>query len=192
MDATSQISLYTTLFYVSLGITVLGLALAVFFFFYFDIPAVFAMMTGKARKETIRRMEEQNAKTGNLRFEYPSGNSGKTGRTGGKTGRFGKTGETAAAGKSGRTGAPPAGSVPPRENRAVTQVPIQPERAETSVLQQHTTETTVLREDAGQTTLLGAVGQPQSEQPQPKPPKQPVISFRMTENTVVIHTDEMI
>lgn len=178
MDATAQISLYTTLFYVSLGITVVGLALAVFFFFYFDIPTVFAMMTGKARKETIRRMEEQNAKTGNLRFEYPVGNSGRTGRTGGKTGRTGETG---------RTVAPPAGGTPPRENRAASQIPTQPEWPETSVLQQPTMETTILGGAGEETEFLGAAEQVQPETRQPQN-----MSFRMTETTIVIHTDEII
>lgn len=181
MDATAQISLYTTLFYVSLGIAVLGLALAVFFFFYFDIPAVFAMMTGKARKETIRRMEEKNAETGSLRFEYPSsGSLGKSGRTGGKTGRTGETG---------RTGPVQTGSAVPTEHSA--QIPAQLERAETSVLRQAATETTILREEAGQTVILGTARQTQPEPPRPEPPK-PVIPFRMTETTVVIHTDEII
>lgn len=170
MDATAQISLYTTLFYVSVGITVLGFVLAVFFFFFFDIPAVFAMMTGRAKKETIRRMEEQNAKTGNLRFQYPSGGLGKSGRTGGKTGRTEKTAKTA------RTAEFP--SPPPA-------VPTQEPRAETSVLQRPTMETTVLNNEAGQTMPLNMP-------PQPKPQRPSPIPFRMTENTLVIHTDEMI
>ncbi len=164
MDATAQISLYTTLFYVSVGVTVLGFVLAVFFFFFFDIPAVFAMMTGKAKKETIRRMEEQNAKTGNLRFQYPSGGLGKSGRTGGKNG------------KTKRIEQPQ----PPSPAPAAT---VPEPRAETSVLQRPTMETTVLSGEAGQTMPLNM---------QPKPQRPSPIPFQMTENTLVIHTDEMI
>ena len=56
MNAVEMISLYGNLFYVSLAIAVVGLGLAVFFFFYFDIPTVHALMTGKAKEETIRRI----------------------------------------------------------------------------------------------------------------------------------------
>ena len=81
------ISLFTTLAYVFMGIAILGLALAVFFFFYFDIPTVYITMTGKAKKDTIRKMEEENFKSGKLRYQYPA--------TTGKTKRSGKLGKNA-------------------------------------------------------------------------------------------------
>lgn len=116
MDAVELIELYSTLFYVFSGLAALGLALAVFFFFYFDIPMIRAMMTGKAKQNTIRKMEEQNAKTGNLRFQYP----GNTGDMTGRTARTGKLGRTE------RTG----GLSTPRP----APVPVQPEVQETAIL----------------------------------------------------------
>lgn len=82
MSAVELISLYRTLFFVSLGIALLGLVLAVFFFFFFDIRTVYAMMTGRAKEQTVRRMAEQNAKTGNLRKQHiHTGPTGETGQT---------------------------------------------------------------------------------------------------------------
>lgn len=58
MEATQQISLYSNLFYFSLTIAILGFLMAVFFFFFFDIPTVFALMTGKARKKTVQKIQK--------------------------------------------------------------------------------------------------------------------------------------
>lgn len=67
--AQSMIQVYRTCFYISMAITVLGLANAVFLFFRFDIRTIFEIRTGRAAKRTIRRMEEANASTGRLRQE---------------------------------------------------------------------------------------------------------------------------
>lgn len=75
MNAAEQISLYENLVYVSLVVAIVGLGFAIFFFFYFKIPVVFALMTGSAKRETLQRMEQQNAKTGKLR----SAHTGPTG-----------------------------------------------------------------------------------------------------------------
>ena len=141
MNAVEMISLYGTLFYVSLGVALLGLALAVFFFFYFDIRTVYALMTGKAKADTIRRMNEQNQKTGNLRNAYI--HTGPTGRTG-------KTTATASA-------------VPAEapEATAGQTAPLAPhDSMETTVLQQEDmAETTILQpEDTAETTVLGHSG----------------------------------
>lgn len=168
MNALAQISLYNNLFYVFLGIAVLGFVLSVFFFFYFDIPTVYAMMTGKARKDTIRRMEEQNAKTGNLRFRSPS--------------QSGQTVKSGAADRSGNTGKPRSARPSPP--------------AETAVLQTAAPETAVLQNETGRTVLLHSNGpSAQSESPaqaQPVQPEQRSFRFQVTETTVVIHTNEFI
>lgn len=75
MNAAEEIALYNDLFYVSLVVAIIGLGFAIFFFFYFKIPVVFALMTGSAKRETLQRMEEQNARTGKLR----SAHTGPTG-----------------------------------------------------------------------------------------------------------------
>jgi len=179
MDA--SISLYNTLFYVSMGVAALGLAMAVFFFFYFDIPAVYAMMTGKARKETVRRMEEQNARTGRLRMEH--GHSGRTGRTG----------HTSRTGRTGRTGKFRSAEVVHPE-ALVPQVPEQ--RPDTGVLSVQTPETSVLAEETGATVMLNR-NVPQDttwaeETEVLHTPARNSFPFHMTETTLVIHTDEII
>lgn len=191
MNAVQQISLYSTLFYVFLGIAILGLAVAVFLFFYFDIPSVYALMTGKARRETISKMEEQHAKTGNLRFQYPghtgeitrSGNSGKISRSG-KLGHGDKNHHT---GKTGRTGRLNPVAQEPQPPQAPEAAPVY----ETEVLQTAAPETQVLGEQqTAETALLkhNAPVQPSA----PAPAADNGIRFLVTENTLVIHTDEII
>lgn len=177
-----DISLLNTLFYVSMGVAILGFALAVFFFFYFDIPTVYAMMTGKARKETVRRMEEQNARTGRLRTDH--GHSGNIG----KTGRFGKTGRTGKV-RSAEVAHP---EVPVYHAQPTPTAP--QERMETSVLSQAAPETNVLAASAAETAVLGhsaPAAQP-TDQTAILHPAANTIPFYMTETTLVIHTDEII
>lgn len=172
------ISLFTTLAYVFMGIAILGLALAVFFFFYFDIPTVYITMTGKAKKDTIRKMEEENFKSGKLRYQYPA-TTGKTKRSG----KLGKTDRTAE--KHSNMSAP---AVEP------------PQTYETGVLNVDAPETTALRgsqpeaieptTESGATVLLNTVDRGQFQAAQPLVDTQ--IRFHITENTMVIHTDEFI
>lgn len=60
MDASQLISLYTTLFYASLALCLLGVLGAVLFFFLFDIPTVFSQLTGWGKERALRRMREQD------------------------------------------------------------------------------------------------------------------------------------
>lgn len=165
MAAMERISLFGTLFYVSLGLAVLGLGLAVFFFFFFDIPSVFALMTGRAKQQTIQRMAEQNAKTGNLR-------SSITGRTG-SSGKLGKRNVVITPPSQVAT----ADIHPP----VVETAPISAAAPETSLLQQEEAgATTVLprtEETAGETALLQ---------------QTPGFRFDVTESTLVIHTTEIV
>lgn len=168
MSAVEQISLFSTLFNVFLGIAALGLIMAVFFFFYFDIPDVYAMMTGKAKKASIRKMEEQNAMTGKLRSPVFDGGP-KTGRTGARKGKVQITNP-----------APPAADT---------------SRAETGVLHMETPETSVLGATAEETVILGgpaAAPAPYSEETAVLRPTAPNFRFQVTENTMVIHTNEFI
>lgn len=182
MNAVEMISLYGTLFYVSLAIAVVGLALAAFFFFYFDIPTVYALMTGKAKEDTIRRMAEQNAKTGNLRNQYiHTGPTGKTENTGALSRNVPQPGvqeQTAPLAQ------------PERDETSVLQTPAQ----ETTILSQAAPETQVLRydgADSGETSLLNGSG---AYAPQPAAYQQVPAGFRfdVTESTLVIHTNETI
>lgn len=165
MDAIEKISLYGTMFYVFMGIAILGFVLAVFFFFYFDIPTVYAMMTGKAKRETVRRMEEENAKTGKLR-NY--GNTGKTGK------------------------ARKAEAVNPATREHASSAAGVEERPETSVLSSQTMETAVLHPDTQETEILSTQYIPSADKTEIlRMPAQDFL-FQTTETTLVIHTDEMI
>ena len=185
MNAVELIALYGNLFYVSVGIAVVGLGLAIFFFFYFDIPTVYALMTGKAKEDTIRRMAEQNAKTGNLRNPY------------------GVTGKNKAPGSTGPLTQNVSQPVQHTIQSPVSDqtVPLaEPERYETSVLQTPVAETTILRDDAPETQILGY--EPEAgatavldKAPYVNEPVAPAYSdfrFTLTENTLVIHTNEII
>lgn len=61
------------------------LALAILFFFLFDIPGVFLLRTGKGVRKTIKKMKEINAQTGrlrNIKNDYMISQSGEiTGET---------------------------------------------------------------------------------------------------------------
>ena len=69
-EAEQLISLYHTGFIVCLCLAVLSAVLSIVLFFVLDIRGVFDFMTGRAEKRTIRKMQEENAKTGKLREEY--------------------------------------------------------------------------------------------------------------------------
>ncbi len=151
MAALEQISLFGTLFIISAVVAGVALALAVFFFFYFDIPRVYTQLTGKGREATIRRIIEDSAKTGPTRKP-----TGLTGQMGAHTSNMSMVVHPAPA------AAPPA--------------------METAVLVQETADETSLltQEDSGATAVLHAPAVPDG------------YFFQITENTLVIHTDELI
>ncbi|MBE6984359.1 MAG: hypothetical protein E7434_01870 [Ruminococcaceae bacterium] len=66
-QAESSIQLYDTLNTICLVIAILAFLLAIFFFFYFNIPTVFALKTGRAKKKTLDRIQKQNSYTDKIR-----------------------------------------------------------------------------------------------------------------------------
>lgn len=56
MSAQEAIRVFSICFYVSLGLMAVGFGFAIFAFFKYRIPQVFALMTGKAQKKTIEKM----------------------------------------------------------------------------------------------------------------------------------------
>lgn len=185
MDAVELIRLYETLFYVSLGLTVLGFGLAIFFFFFFNIRDVRALMTGKARADTVRRIEEENARTGTLRPAVP-----------------GMSGDIAHSGKIGRTGRPII-EPPVQPQPAPVQAPVSYVETETAVLQADAAETAVL--GVNETMVLNPQEYPETMVLNQAPAMEasaaetavlnrsvPGIRFELTESTIVIHTNEII
>lgn len=66
MNATEAMELYNTLFYVCMTVAILGLIAAAILFFALDIPTVFALLTGRARRKTVERIAKES-KSGQLR-----------------------------------------------------------------------------------------------------------------------------
>ena len=67
VNTMAKSSWLNTSFIVCLVLGIVCLALAVLFFFLFDIPNVYLVKTGKGARRTIKKMEEINAETGRLR-----------------------------------------------------------------------------------------------------------------------------
>ena len=77
-----QINLFHNLYFVCLGICIFCLALSIFFFFKFNIRNIFNTRTGRSVKKTVQKVEEMNARTGQLRRPVNRGNTGNLGRSG--------------------------------------------------------------------------------------------------------------
>ena len=177
MEAVNQIQLYSVLFYISLAVTLVGLGLAVFFFFYFDIRNVRAIMTGSAKQKEIEKLNKRNAMTGKLTTDSLN----MSGHLTGQTGPIGPVIQNPAPANSGAS--------------------------ETTVLapDSETTETTILTPDSGSaetsvlspddecpTAILGAAetGHPAAAAAPQQP--APRIRFEVTQSVMEIHTNEYI
>lgn len=187
MDAAQKMELYGNLLYISIAIAAIGLILAVFFFFYFDIRTVRALMTGKAKRQTIERMTEQNNRTG--RLQGTSGNVRDA---------------------SVPVIQPPQGAQEPRYSavqlhetedmsyRHTTNTVELPQNDTTVLARNETTvltrdETTVLNAPEQEETAGGTVVLRRSEAPETvQGPQIPDFRFEVTESTMVIHTGEII
>ncbi|MBQ6839664.1 MAG: hypothetical protein IJO45_03120 [Oscillospiraceae bacterium] len=174
MDAAAKMELFGNLMYISIAIAVVGFGLAVFFFFFFDIRSIRALMTGKARQQTIQRMAEQHSKTGTLRHITENTRDPSLPRIQ-------------------HPAMPPTAEIKMPENK-----PYDFEAEETGVLSgaeetgvlggrevNTSTEVTGRQSDAGETSIL--------TQPAPQPdPVIPGFRFEVTESTMLIHTQEFI
>ena len=223
MDAAGQITLYTTLFYVSMAVTILGLGLAVFFFFFFDIRTVRGYLSGSLKRKSIEKMNEQNMGTGGSRVKLPNMSGPMT--SGPLT-------------RGSRVTPPAKSTVNKTAPEAVETAVLEQNTPETAVLDQNAPETAVLMQDPYETTALNqnqaeedpyattALNQNQVEEdpyattalndsreqeeagttailsrppagmkPAPETVARKVqtpVNFVVTENTLVIHTEEYI
>ena len=179
----SAIEFYERLFYVFAGMAVLSLGLSVFLFIRFEIPQTYAMLTGKARQRSIQEIESRNAQTGSLRQNPKS--------------RSEKLAHPAPARR-------PAAEKPARPEKAENTVKKSPrntaqkqkrqrpaiqweteERPETEVLNTPAMQTVILAKPTGVTEELGPTEVL-------APAQDYSFYFQVTENTVSIHTDEII
>ena len=179
MDATQRMELFGNLSLLFGIIALIGLALSIFFFFYFDIRSVYALMTGKAKRKTIERMNQNNNRTGRLPAtsgsvrdpSVPVVQNPITERTDVKPGAAKP--KHAAAVETVSLGQTPETSVLSAE-------------PETSILG-NGNETMVLSNqpaESGATMVLSAQDAPA--------PAVPPIRFDITETTMVINTNELI
>ena len=193
-----KIELYNTLFYVFAAFAAVSFAASVVLFFRFDIPRTYATLTGKTRRRTIQQMEAQKAETGKLRMKYPiphtgehtagtkpTGKTGHTDRTGQRRPHTDQTQRKAPAPRP----APAAQAAPAPRPAPAERKPKQPRQAppvqarpETGVLAVDAPETMVLQdmpEEVGKTEILSR-------------PATLDFEFRVTQNLIEIHTNELI
>ena len=142
MEALESIKIYQNLVYVSIAVAVIGLGLSVFFFFYFNIPGVFQLMTGRGKKDKLKKISEENFKTGRIRFHSV------TGPTTGPKNNKGHTGSIAAIHIQSESGA---------VKQQIEEAPLE----ETSVLETPVEQTTMLHKEE-QTVPIESVTVPQS------------------------------
>lgn len=150
------------------------------------------MLTGKARRKTIQEIEKRNSQTGKLR-QYPkvyeqeyTARPASPRRSGSHIGRTDKTGNSGHTGKPGKTGRTARDTaIQPRKQPGPAHRPSPAERLETEVLSTPAMQTVILSKPAGITEDLG-----QTELLQPVQDIR--FYFQITENTVSIHTDELI
>lgn len=187
-EAEQLISLYHTGFIVCLCLAILFAVLSVIIFFVFDIRGVFDFMTGRAEKRTIRKMEEENARTGKLREEYHEpGSSADLYRT-------------------------PSGSIPPVIYPVTEPANTGVEKTEKMYppagIDAGSEETTLLAENAGieETTLLNSgeesfgetvlltpgMKQAIASADEKKEKKDSLRKFIITKENIWIHTNELI
>ena len=188
MDAIARIELYDNLFYAFAGIAAVSLVLAIFFFIRFDIPGIYAIMTGKQRKRTIQEMEQRNHETGKLRFNYPMTHGANTGKRS-RTERTGGTGKMAKPNPATAVPTPPAPRPAPNPPEKPRRPKPQPapqsiERPETEVLTRAAAETVILKQETPHTEEL--------DRTMVLKPSQVEFDFRVTESTLEIHTQELI
>lgn len=67
MDAVGKMELFQNLFYVSAVLAAIGLGLAIFFYFYFDIRYIYMIISGKDRRQAVEQMTKRSAHNGRLR-----------------------------------------------------------------------------------------------------------------------------
>lgn len=201
MENTEQlIAIYHTGFIVSIIVMFIGLALAVLFFFLFDIKNIFMIRTGRAKQKSIADMQQRNLQTGKL-SSSPYTDSGeirnkkerrKTGAF--KTGAF-KTGAFRSSDRKQGAEVQPAKQQPEAaehlQNNGISGL-----ASETSLLAEPNNavsmDETLLNMESSQyeapgTTVLAGNDHPQVQASTSAKPK-----FTVTERTIVTHTNEII
>ena len=180
MNPSDLVDLYTTGFRICLAITLIALAVAVYLFIKLDIRTVFMLVSGRKRKKTIKQLSEAQERTDQIGPAMPNLDFGNTGRTG-NTGNTGNTGGT------GRTARSRVGGLFRRSGRS----------GELSPPTQPGMDTMPLSA-AGQSPGADGANLDTAQMADVEVAAKPLgsaaerIGFKVTERTLVIHTDELI
>ena len=197
MNAVEKIALFDNLFYVFMGLAIVGLIFAVFFFFFFDIPKIFSLITGRNKKHALEQMQDRSMSGKSLRskaatstrLKRPVDMDGNTdGLTRGNTAAFAPKVENLSAVKK-------EAETPPDEQ----QTTVLDSAQETTVLSDEEQQTTVLRADKPLTTVLkprtqtfGPAGMTVKLTPRPERKDVSGLHFKVIEEILMIHTEDNI
>ena len=174
MDAVARMQMFQKLFYVSLTLAGIGLGLAIFFFFYFNIREIYMIRSGKDRKNAVEDMTQRSARNGRLRRmnKQPQKQSGKP------------------------VDSVPAAAAPVAPAAAMDTMPLN--QANSTYTEPVSEETTYLNEQAAtasfkeHTELLFGEETTELRSNQRAENAAAACGFVLTENTILIHTDEII
>lgn len=201
MEALQRIELFDSLFFVSLGVAIVGLALAAIMFFYFDIPKVFSLNSGRNKRKAVEKMREKGESGKSMRSkqgtstrlkQYAAANS-DTGAPTGNTASIAPKVENLAGG-----GYAPEEQATTQLDSGVQETALLNDEQQTTVLAE-TQQTTVLRPEKAATTVLkqptrtfGKEGM--TAKLTKRPPRQELtgLNFQIVEQILMLHTEENI
>lgn len=168
MNPSDLVDLYTTGFRICLAITLIALAIAVYLFIKLDIRSVFMRVSGVQRRKTIKQLSEAQEKTDQIGPAMPNLDFGNTGSTG-KTARSRTGGLFRRSGKSSELSST---TQPGMETMPLTAADQSPGA------QKNGLNTAQMADVEVAAKPLGSAAQR--------------IGFKVTERTLVIHTNELI
>ena len=174
MNPSDLVDLYTTGFRICLAITLIALAVAVYLFIKLDIRSVFMLVSGRKRKKTIKQLSEAQERTDQIGPAMPNldfGNTGNTGNTGG-TGKLARSRVGGLFRRSGRSG-----ELSPPTQPGMDTMPLAA-AGESPGANAANLDTAQMADVEVAAKPLGSAAQR--------------IGFKVTERTLVIHTDELI
>ena len=171
MNPSDLVDLYTTGFRICLAITLIALAVAVYLFIKLDIRSVFMLVSGRKRKRTIKQLSEAQERTDQIGPAMPNLDFGNTGNTGG-TGKLARSRVGGLFRRSGRSG-----ELSPPTQPGMDTLPLAA-AGESPGANAANLDTAQMADVEVAAKPLGSAAQR--------------IGFKVTERTLVIHTDELI
>lgn len=171
MNPSDLVDLYTTGFRICLAITLIALAVAVYLFIKLDIRSVFMLVSGRKRKKTIKQLSEAQERTDQIGPAMPNLDFGNTGNTGG-TGKLARSRVGGLFRRSGRSG-----ELSPPTQPGMDTLPLAA-AGESPGANAADLDTAQMADVEVAAKPLGSAAQR--------------IGFKVTERTLVIHTDELI